>query len=214
MAMIAAYLIRVVFFLWFSTCRVRRKGYEHFRELAESGEPFIVSFWHYGVIYIVHIASDLPYTAMVSSSRDGDVLARVLESKGFVTVRGSRNRKGVSAVKGLLRQLKNGRVAVVVADGSQGPAREAQPGAILLASRTGAPIIPLGWASSRYKTFRSWDRTVLPLPFSTITVMCDEPFYIPARLDEEGVEHYRLELEKRLNGLYAKNWREYGREGH
>ncbi|MGM0681222.1 MAG: lysophospholipid acyltransferase family protein [Thermodesulfobacteriota bacterium] len=214
MEVILAYLIRAFLFLWFSTCRLKRRGYEHFRRLAESGEPFIVSFWHYGVIYIVHSAKSLPYTAMVSSSKDGNILAKLLKSKGFATVRGSRNKGGVSAVKGLLRQVRKGRVAVMVADGSQGPARQAQPGAVLLASITGKPIIPIGWSASRYKYFRSWDRTALPLPFSTITMRYDEPFYIPAKLDSDGVEYYRLELEKRLNELYEKNWQEYGRKEH
>lgn len=212
--MMIVYLIRGFLFLWFSTCRLKRDGYEHFRDQAQSGDPFIVSFWHYGIIYIVHSARQLPYTAMVSSSRDGDLLAGLLESKGFTTVRGSRHKGGVGAIKGLLRQIRKGRVAVVVADGSQGPARQAQPGAILLSSRTGVPIIPLGWAASRYKSFRSWDRTALPLPFSTITMNYGEPFKVPAGLDEDGVEYYRLELEKRLNDLYEKSWREYGRKEH
>ena len=207
-------VFRFVSFVFFTTCRLERRNYKYFKQLADSGSPFIVAFWHYGVIYTVYQARGLPYVAMVSPSRDGEYISRILHSKGFATVRGSRSKGGIGALKGLVREIRKGKTGVLVADGSQGPARKAQPGAILLASYTGVPILPLGWAASRYKTFRSWDKTALPMPFSKIIMLYGEPFYVPKNSDADQIEEYRLELEKRLNELYEKGWAEFGKKEH
>jgi len=205
---------RLLSFVLFATCRVQRRGHEHFTGFAGAGTPFIVSFWHYGVIYIVYQARDIPYVAMVSASRDGEYVSRILQSKGFATVRGSRSRGAVSALKGLMKEMARGKTAVLVADGSQGPARQAQAGTILLASRTGAPIVPVGWAADRCKTFRSWDRTAIPLPFARVVLWYGEPILVPRELQSEELEEYRLRLEQALNALYEKSWGEFGRKQH
>ncbi|MEW6289636.1 MAG: lysophospholipid acyltransferase family protein [Thermodesulfobacteriota bacterium] len=205
---------RLLSFALFATCRVQRRGHEHFSGFAGAGTPFIVSFWHYGVIYIVYQARAIPYVAMVSASKDGEYVSRILQSKGFATVRGSRNKGAVSALKGLMKEMARGKTAVLVADGSQGPARQAQAGTILLASKTGAPIVPVGWAADRYKTFRSWDRTAIPLPFARVVLWYGEPILVPRELQSVELEAYRLRLEQALNELYEKSWREFGREEH
>ncbi|MEW6518609.1 MAG: lysophospholipid acyltransferase family protein [Thermodesulfobacteriota bacterium] len=207
-------LFRLLSFVLFGTCRVQRRGHEHFSGFAEAGIPFIVSFWHYGVIYIVYQARALPYVAMVSASRDGEYVSRILQSKGFATVRGSRNKGAVGALKGLMKEMARGKTAVLVADGSQGPARRAQAGTILLASRTGAPIVPVGWAADRYTTFRSWDRTAIPLPFARVVLWYGEPIRVPRELPSEELEEYRLRLEQALDELYEKSWQEFGRKEH
>jgi lysophospholipid acyltransferase (LPLAT)-like uncharacterized protein len=205
---------RLLSSLLFSTCRVQRRGYEHFTRLAGAGSPFIVSFWHYGVIYIVYHARKIPYVAMVSASKDGEYVSRILQSKGFATVRGSRNKGAVGALKALMKEMAQGKTAVLVADGSQGPARKAQAGTLLLASKTGAPIVPVGWAADRYKSFRSWDRTAIPLPFSKVVLWFGEPISVPRGLQSVELEEYRLKLEQALNDLYEKSWREFGRKEH
>lgn len=207
-------LFRLLSFFLFATCRVERRGLENFQKFARHKTPFIVSFWHYGVIYTVYQARSLPYVAMVSASKDGEYVSRILQSKGFCTVRGSRNKGALGALKGLIREMKKGKTAVLVADGSQGPARKAQSGSILLASKTGAAIVPTGWAASRYKTFRSWDRTALPMPFAKVVIYYGKPLVVPARVKGDEVEHYRLQLEESLDDLYKKSWAQFGRTEH
>jgi lysophospholipid acyltransferase (LPLAT)-like uncharacterized protein len=208
------WFFRLLAFLFFSTCRLERRNYENFQQFANVGSPFIASFWHHGIIYIVHQARKLPYVAMVSPSEDGEYISKILQSKGFETVRGSRSKGGISALKGLVRKIRKGKTGVLVADGSQGPALKAQPGAILLASYTGVPIVPVGWAASRYITFRSWDKTALPLPFSKIVMLYGEPIYVPKNSDADQVEKFRVKLEKSLNELYVNGWAEFGKTEH
>ena len=199
--------------LLFATCRVTVHGEEH-RRFCQKHRAYICSLWHYGILYILHHFRDESGTVMVSASRDGEYIARVAAYMGFSTIRGSRTSQGVRALIQLLGQLKKGQSVGIVADGSQGPPRRLQAGVLLLAGRSGAPILPFAWAASRYITFSSWDRTVLPLPFSHLTVCYGEPFLVPEKLQEGELEHYRLQLEERMNSLYEEAWSKYGKKNH
>ncbi len=200
------FIFRLLIIPLFWSLRKKRLGGEHYQELVRSGKPFIVTFWHYGVFCAAVASSDVPQIAMASASADGDFIARILNSRGIETVRGSRNRGGLGALKGLIKGIKRGLSPVLVADGSQGPARVAQAGGILLASRTGTPILPVAWSLKKYKVFRSWDRTVMPLPFSPMIEMVGVPLHVPPKLDADGLDQYRQKLEDQLNSLYGKAW--------
>lgn len=200
--------------LLFSSCRVVLHNEENCFKAEEKDKMGIASFWHCSIIYILYHMRKYSATAMVSASRDGEYIARLAEKLGFDTVRGSRNNKGVEGLKAMLRAIRKGNSAAIVADGSQGPPRILQPGAILLASRTGAPIIPMVFAVSSYFTINSWDRTIIPKPFSRIDFYYGKPIFVSAKLKSEDVEKYRLHLEERLNELYVKAWGRYGKSKH
>ncbi len=200
--------------LWFFTCRVRLHNPENFYDQLKTGRPLIASFWHYGIIYFFYFLRRYSAMVMVSASRDGEYIARLAKEFNFSVTRGSRNNKGAEALKKLFRAVRAGDNGAIVADGSQGPALVAQPGAILLASRTGAPVLPMVWSASRYYTVPSWDRTVIPKPFSRLDYYFGEPIFVPAELKADAIEEYRLLLEQRLNGLYADAWGQYNRNGH
>jgi lysophospholipid acyltransferase (LPLAT)-like uncharacterized protein len=200
--------------LWFLTCRVRLHDPENFFEQMRSKQPIIASFWHYAIIFIFYFLRRYSAMVMVSASRDGEYIARLAREFDFSVSRGSRNNKGAEALKKLFRAVRGGNNCAIVADGSQGPPRVAQPGAILLASRTGAPVLPMVWSASRYYAIRSWDRTVIPKPFACVDYYFGEPLFVPAELKADGIETYRLLLEERLNGLYARAWGQYNRGDH
>jgi lysophospholipid acyltransferase (LPLAT)-like uncharacterized protein len=202
--------------LLFVTCRVRVVGDEHRQWCYSRPVPFIAAFWHYSVFAVIelHRNRGKRWAAMVSASDDAEYVARLLERQGGVTVRGSRNRSGVRALKGLIDLMRQGYNAAIVADGSQGPPRVMQAGALMLAGKSGAPILPVVVAADRYWAFRSWDRTVLPKPFSRLVLAYGEPLTVPADCGVEGLEPYRLELEIRLNRLYDLAWRAVGRLPH
>ena len=199
--------------VWFSTFRLTIRD-AHYIDEAEKNGPAIVPFWHYSIFYTLHHLRRYPGVALVSASRDGEYIARIAERLNFATVRGSSHRQGVQALKKLLRAMKEGRHVGIVADGSQGPARVLQPGAVYLATKTGAPIFPMVWAADRCKIFNSWDRTVLPMPFSRIVLRYGKPFTIPGNLDDKGLEEYRLKTEQKLNDLYSQVWQEFGLQWH
>jgi hypothetical protein len=199
--------------LLFATCRLTIREAQYIDEAKAQG-AIIFSFWHYSFFYIFHHLRRYSGVVLVSASRDGEFIARIAQHLNFATVRGSSHRQGVQALKGLLRAMREGRHVGLVADGSQGPARRAQPGAIYLASKTGAPVLPMVWAADRCKIFGSWDRTVLPLPWSRIIMRYGEPIHVPKNLNDEGIEQYRLLLEEKMNEMYEQVWQECGRARH
>ncbi len=199
--------------LWFATCRLEVENPEILEEVAEAGGGIAV-FWHYSFLYIFHHLRRYPGVVMVSASRDGEYIARVAELMGYVTVRGSAHRRGVRALRELVQHVRRGRNAGIVGDGSQGPARRLQPGCLLLAAKSGRPVLPVVWAASRYKAVGSWDRTVLPAPFARIHLLYGRPLYLPASLTATELEEYRQRLEREMNTLYRRAWEKTGRRCH
>ncbi|MBU0482582.1 MAG: lysophospholipid acyltransferase family protein [Proteobacteria bacterium] len=199
----------------FLTCRMNDPSWRVIEEFEAAGKPYIAAFWHYSIVFVVQRGHGRSILAMVSASKDGEYIARMVESMGFITARGSSNRRGVAALKEMVRIVGEKRISsTLIADGSQGPPRIAQAGSILLASKTGVPIIPIAAAADRYIAFKSWDRTVLPKPFSRIEFLCGEPIEVPPGIRSEQLEEYRLRLEESLNALYKKSWGKFGIAEH
>ncbi len=199
--------------IWFSTCRIREHGTDN-RKGIDQGNSIVAVFWHYCLVYVFYHLKDDQAAVLVSASEDGEYIARLAQCLNFETVRGSSNRRGLLAIKELLGYLANGWHVGMVGDGSQGPPHVAQAGSVLLASKSGAPILPIAWSASRSFTFKSWDRTCIPMPFSRIDFFYGEPISVPAGLNRDEIEHYRLRLEKELNQLYETAWAHYGRKTH
>lgn len=199
--------------IWFFTCNRQVQGREHLDEVFRQGGG-IAAFWHYSILYNFYQLRSFPAAVMVSASKDGEYIARLAELLGHTPIRGSSNQRGVGGLKHLLREVRAGKNAGIVADGSQGPARKAQPGAVLLASMSGKPILPMAWGANRYKAFHSWDLTVVPLPFSRLFFHYGEPLHVPKGVKGDEVEKYRRILENRLNGVYEAAWRQAGYGAH
>ena len=198
---------------WLSTCRLTIRGQENIETVQKQGAA-IAPFWHYSIIYLFHYLCRYGGAVLVSASRDGEFVARTAKRYGLEAIRGSSNRQGAQALKKLLKAIQTGKNIGIVADGSQGPARVLQPGAVFLASKTGKPILPMAWAADRYFTFNSWDKTVLPKLFSRIVLRFGNPIYIPPNLDAKGIEEHRHIVEKEMNSNYDRVWAEFGKKNH
>ena len=200
--------------LWFFTCRVNVHGQENRDKVMDNGGSGIGCFWHYSFLYSFFQNRKEKVVAMVSASKDGEYISRYMQKFGIKTVRGSRNRGGVGALKSMIRAMRKGYSAAIVVDGSKGPALVVQAGCIMLASRSGSPIVPMLWSCDHYLCFRSWDRTAVPKPFSQIEFFYDEPLYVPPKIESDDIEKYRKILEKQLNALYCKAWALQGKTQH
>ncbi len=199
--------------LWFGSCRLEIRGKENLDKMLAQGAA-VVPFWHYSVFYVLYHLRQYPGVAMVSASKDGEYIARVAELLGFETVRGSANRFGVRALKGLVDHVKKGKNAGIVADGSQGPPLKVQPGAVLLAAKSGSPIMPIVWAVKRYQAFNSWDHLVLPMPFSPMIIEYGDLIYVEPKLTSARVEEYRMQIETEMTAMYHRLWQEFGKSSH
>lgn len=161
--------------LWRATLRIRLVGREHREAIERSGRPVLHAIWHQRMVAGIF---RFPYTGtvtMASRSRDGDVIAGFLFWWGFRAVRGSSSRGGGEALAEMVDALKGTtRWAALTPDGPRGPARRCKAGILRLAEAVDAPIMPVGASSARPRFLRSWDRYLLPMPFSRCAVVFGE----------------------------------------
>jgi hypothetical protein len=139
--------------------------------------------------------------ALISASRDGAFLARLVEPFGVVAIRGSASRRGAQALLEATTWMERNYSIAITPDGPRGPAYRVQEGIIYLAQTTGRPIIPISNYTRRKITIRSWDKFQLPLPFARCVMRYGAPFWVPGGATEEEREKLRLELEKVMLGI-------------
>jgi lysophospholipid acyltransferase (LPLAT)-like uncharacterized protein len=188
--------------LWFATIRLRWSGSE-FAGPPRGRRNAIFVFWHQRLLCFLYTHRGSEGHVLVSRSRDGEIVARLLLGLGFAPVRGSSRRGGAGAVRELLDVVGDGRDVGITPDGPRGPARVCKPGAIYLASRSGLPLVPLSVSYRRFWALQSWDRFQLPWPWTSAVVHAGEPIWVPADLDAEGVEAWRARVEAALEQVTA-----------
>jgi lysophospholipid acyltransferase (LPLAT)-like uncharacterized protein len=186
------------------TLRWRVAGLQHLDAIRAAGHQPVMAFWHGRILPATYYFRRRGIVVITSENFDGEWIARIIERFGFGTARGSTSSGGKRAVLQLVREMKAGRPAGFTLDGPRGPARVAQPGAVWLAMTTGNPLLPFHLEASRAWTARSWDRTQIPKPFSTVALTVGEPLYVEPNASGEQLEAARQELERRLAGLEAE----------
>ena len=158
----------------------------------------IYAFWHGHLLYLMYRYRGSGVYILVSQSRDGEVLSRILRRFGLPTIRGSSSRGGRRSLLELVRRARAGACAGIAPDGPRGPRYQAQSGIITLARLTEVPIIPVA-VGARWKIeCHSWDRFLLPLPGSRVVVAYGEPVVVPSAADAALLEQKRQELEGKL----------------
>lgn len=182
----------------------------HNEQRAVDGHGSVVyASWHQRFFPgITFFATRKPIAIMISQSRDGEMIARVVDILGWKAVRGSSSKGGMRALK-KIRQLtgKGYRIGHIV-DGPQGPFGVVKPGLVTIAQFAGAPIVPVIVSAQRCWTFNSWDRFMVPKPFSKVFVRFAPPIVVPRRLDAEAFENIRQGVESRIKELVSEtdNW--------
>ena len=182
----------------------------HSGVLANDKRPVVFCTWHNRVLlshmmyrgYIGHVRQAPHLAAVVSASRDGAIIAGVLERFGIESARGSSSKRGTKAFLELLSAAERGCDLAVTPDGPRGPRYVVQGGVIALAQLTGRPIIPAAYNFKWKICLKSWDRFQIPLPFSRAVMTFDEPMTVPPeQTSDEQRERLRAELQRRLEAL-------------
>lgn len=205
-AVLAPLIVGFVKLLW-ASYRFEVVGEDRVREIVEAGEPLIVTSWHEGIFAMAWYTLRLNrmgarVTYLVSPSRDGDLVARLLEVIGGTVVRGSATRSGVKALHGLYRAIANdGGSPLLLCDGPQGPLHYCKAGPVLLAQLSGARILPVGCRARRAVRLRTWDRAFIPLPFTRVAITLGDPYTVPTGLSGDAQERERAALEGKLGQL-------------
>ncbi len=189
------------------TCRIHIANQAHIRALRENNIPIIFTFWHRHIFFVIFRFKNSGARPLISHSRDGEIVSQIAEEFGMNPVRGSSSSGGARAFLKLLEFLKTEKSDILItADGPKGPIREIKDGTILLALKTHSAIVPISWHSSRVKVFKkTWDRFMIPLPFSHITFSYGEPFLLPrqekGKKTGEKIETLKKTLKQRMNQL-------------
>jgi lysophospholipid acyltransferase (LPLAT)-like uncharacterized protein len=176
------------------------EGLEHLHFDGDGRRP-IMAFFHGRVLTATYFFRDRGIVVMISENFDGEWIARIIERFGYGTARGSTSHGGRKAILRLVRDMAAGKPAGFTVDGPRGPARVAQPGAVWLAKATGNPVLPFHLEASSHWSLRSWDRTQIPKPFSTVALVVGEPMPVPRDAGDEQLEAARVDLERRLRDL-------------
>jgi len=184
-----------------STLRWRTEGLEHLERVTADGRQPIMAFWHGRILPATYYFRRRGIVVITSENFDGEWIAGIIERFGYGTARGSTSRGGRKALLQLRRDLAAGKPVGFTLDGPRGPARIAQPGAVWLAKATGNPVLPFHLEANRYWELGSWDRTQVPKPYATVSIVMGEPFEVPADSSDADIEDARLRLQDRLAAL-------------
>jgi lysophospholipid acyltransferase (LPLAT)-like uncharacterized protein len=180
-----------------ATLRVELVNSRHYAELQARRVPILFVLWHGRMFLPIDVLRHQGVVTMVSKSRDGNLIARWLENNGYLVTRGSTSRGGSEALRRMVRQVRLGHSGALTVDGPQGPARVVQSGVVRLARITKAWILPISFSSTWPLFLRSWDRYLLPKPFSRNVFVYGEPFAVPQDMsDETALAKIRVALDE------------------
>jgi lysophospholipid acyltransferase (LPLAT)-like uncharacterized protein len=171
------------------------------RRVWHTGKPVLLTFWHGRMLYFIHLYRYQRFTVLVSQSRDGEFISQVLARFGIHATRGSSSRGGTRALLEMVKRMRRGFYAAITPDGPRGPRGHVQPGIVIVAQKTGAPILPAAYNAKWKTVLRSWDGFILPLPFSRVVVVYGEPIYVPPGASAATLQAKRLEVETSLQHI-------------
>lgn len=183
------------------TVRIERSGQDNLAEFRKAKMPIIFVFWHGRLLPLVYAHRHQGVIALVSEHDDGEYITRILERCGFETVRGSSTHGGVGGLRGLIRSAQRGHDLALTPDGPQGPNRTMKPGALVVARLTGLPLVPVGVGGTSTWIANSWDRFMVPKPFSTVRIAYGHPRFISREADQLEIDATTQEVRSELTDL-------------
>ncbi|MDV7338024.1 lysophospholipid acyltransferase family protein [Terasakiella sp. A23] len=162
----------------------------------DEDKPFILSFWHGRILIMPYCWNfDRKVNMLISQHRDGQLIAKTIGHIGVDCIQGSSSKGGATALRTMLKALKNGESIGITPDGPRGPRMLATPGVINLAKLSGVPILPCSVGMKSRKHLGSWDRFCLALPFTTGVFLWEEPIYIPKKASKEELAELQDHME-------------------
>lgn len=184
--------------LYSATLRIKIENEEPWLAHLEQGGSVLLCAWHqqfFSAIRHFQVYRKYSPGIMISQSKDGAIVAGVAQRTGWRPIRGSSSRGGKAAMKHMIRHLRATRLAGHIVDGPRGPAGVIKSGVIRMAQVSGAAIVPFYVSADKCWIFNSWDRFLLPKPFSRVRLRFENPIRIDRRLDSEAFDRQRKHLE-------------------
>lgn len=194
------------------TVKFEIEGWENWEAASRQGRIPIYTFWHDRVFLATYFWQRRAIVVMTSRSFDGEYIARFIQRFGYGAARGSSSRGATGAVVEMVRLMRAGCPTAFTIDGPRGPRYVAKMGAVLLAKKTGNPVLPFSIAAERFwEAKKSWDRPQIPKPFTRACVFIGAPISVPADADEAMLDAKRDELQASLDDLDRRGREKYPR---
>lgn len=185
-----------------ASCRSKLvAGHEVQREIVDSRLPAIYVLWHGRLLPCAYHYRHHGFGTLISRNRDGEYIAAMIRRWGFHVIRGSSSRGATSAQREIVRVLGQGRAVALTPDGPRGPRQKMKIGPIRAAARAGVPLVPVSAGAASAWYFGSWDRFLVPRPFTRIAVALGDPIVVPSDPDPADVADVARHLEEKLNDL-------------
>ena len=175
LSLVGAWIIRMLGVTW----RVRMIDVRAVDALRHDGHPVALLLWHGQLLPLLYVMRFQSIACLISTHRDGELIAQVARRLGCKLIRGSSSRGADRALLGLVRTLRDGFTVAVTPDGPRGPYRSFAPGALVAAHRASAPVVAFGVHASRAWVLKSWDQFMIPKPFARLTIVFDTPMRVP-----------------------------------
>jgi len=185
--------------LWTKTLKIQVHGEKNIDTLRKKGQKIVYVFWHGRQFILVQYMAHKHICIMSSTSRDGRLQASILSKFGYEIAFGSSHKSPVRALVGMVGKMREGWDAAFAVDGPRGPIYKVKPGAVFLAKKMNAVIIPLTFSSNRFIDLTAWDKYRLPLPFSTCQFIMGDPIYPTESLEGSTIMTDCKRIEDRLN---------------
>jgi lysophospholipid acyltransferase (LPLAT)-like uncharacterized protein len=194
------------------TVKFEIEGWQNWEAAVREDRLPIYTCWHNRVFLSTYFWQRRAIVVMTSRSFDGEYIARFIQRFGYGAARGSSTRGATGAVVEMVRLMRAGCPAGFTIDGPRGPRYVAKMGAVLLAKKTGNPVLPFTIAAERFwKARKSWDHFQIPKPFTRARVIIAPPIDVPANADEKMLNTKRDELQAALDGLVQREREKYSR---
>lgn len=191
------------------TLRYEVLGWQHAEQVHASGKRIIWAFWHRIIIPIVWWHRNKGVVVMNTTAFDGQWTRKVIEWLGFGTAQGSSSRGGLRGLAVMTRRLGEGVDCAFTIDGPRGPRYVAKPGPVMLARKTGCPVMVFHIGVDRGKTFENtWDHFLMPAPFARAVILFAPPIWVPADADAQMLEAKHAEMQRELERVrdIAESW--------
>lgn len=181
--------------------RIEIKNSGHVLKITNEKKNFITAFWHGSMMIGWFIHRNKNFSALVSQSKDGEVLAAILEKWNYHVVRGSSSTGGSEALSTMIELVHKNYSLAITPDGPVGPIHKMKAGAVVTAKKSKVPLFLAGIGIKKKFVLKSWDRFEIPKPFSKVVVLYSDPIFIDDSMDYDATNQKIVECEKLLNKL-------------
>jgi lysophospholipid acyltransferase (LPLAT)-like uncharacterized protein len=184
--------------------KITFKNLEAINNLENQNRNFVLAFWHGQMLLAWYLHRNKNFTALISKSKDGDLLEKILKHWKYNVVRGSSSKGGDVALGIMVDYARNNESVVITPDGPRGPLNKMKAGAVITAKKSKIPLILVGVGYKKKRILKSWDKFEIPKFFSAAKAVYSDPIYVNSDLSFAETSEIILNCERKLNELQVE----------